>query len=314
MNTLHRTVVLALAASFTLAASLGAQAPAAAGDTAAALVERAQQQLRQGHADEAIALARKALAASPDSVAAHLQLGVLLDLAGGYAEARPHFQAAIDKATSPEDSARALRSMAMSYAFESDCKSATPYEERLYGRYLALPDYYQAGEIADELARVCLESGDYDAAESWYRKGYEAGLREPGLTAARRDLWTFRWENAQARIAIRRGNRAEAEQHVQAAKAAIDTGTNPEQVPFLPYLTGYVAFYSEQYPQALTDLAKANQNDPFIQSLTAQALEKTGDSSRAMDLYRRIMASTAHNPTAAFSRPLARRRLDLAAR
>jgi Flp pilus assembly protein TadD len=308
MSHLHRTVVLALAAS--VAAAVSAPAGAMQSESqGASLVEQSQQQLRQGHADRAMTLARQAMTADPKSAAAHMQVGILLDLDGKYAEARPHLQTAIDLATSAEESARALRSMAMSYAFEGKCKDATPYEEKLYGRYLALPDYYQAGEIADELARVCLESGDYDAAEAWYRKGYEAGLKEPNLSAARRDLWTFRWESAQARIAARRGDHAAADRHVAAAKAALDTGTNPQQAPFLPYLTGYVAFYAGEYQKALADFATGNQNDPFVLSLTAQALEKTGQPDKAMALYKQIMASTAHNPTNAFARPLARERL-----
>jgi Flp pilus assembly protein TadD len=308
MTHLHRIVVLALAASVPAAASARAQAPQGGGQ-GATRVEQSQQQLRQGHADQAMALAHQAMTADPKSSAAHMQVGILLDLEGKYAEARPHLQRAIDLADSPEESARALRSMAMSYAFEGKCAEATPYEQKLYEQYLAQPDYYQAGEIADELARVCLESGDLDAAESWYRKGYEAGVKEPDLSAARRDLWAFRWENAQARIAARRGDHAAADRHVAAARAALDTGTNPQQAPFLPYLTGYVAFYAGRYEQALTDLAKANQNDPFILSLMAQALEKTGRAAEATPLYHKIMASSAHNPTAAFSRPLARKKL-----
>jgi Flp pilus assembly protein TadD len=306
MKPLHHAVTIALA-SVSLVVPLAAQpSQTAAGDKPASLVQQAQQQLREGHQEQALTLARQALAESPESVAANLEVGVLLDLAGMYKQARTHFATAIDKAASPEDSARALRSMAMSYAFEGDAAGATPYESTLYERYLAAGDFNNAGAIANELARVCLESGDVGAAEAWYKKGYEAGLREPSLSEARRDLWTFRWEHAQARIAARRGDRAGAERHVAAAKAALDTGTNPDQLQFFPYLTGYVAFYEGDYAKALADLGKANQDDPFILSLMAQSLEKTGRTDRAMELYQRIMSVTSHNPTAAFARPLAR--------
>ncbi len=292
-----------------VAAPLGLPGQAPTGQ-AEALLKQSQQQLRAGHPDEAMTLAKQAVAADPDASAAHVQMGVLLDLSGHYGEARPHFQAAIDKAATPDESARALRSMAMSYAFEGDCAGATRYEQTLYDRHLAAKDYYNAGEIADELARVCLESGDVNAAEAWYRKGHDAGIQEPGLTPARRDLWTFRWEHAQARIAARRGDPDAAERHVAAARAALDTGTNPEQRVFFPYLTGYVAFYAGKYQQALADLAKANQNDPFIQVLMAQALEKTDHAAEAMDRYRRAAAATAHNPPAAAAIPLARQKLQ----
>jgi tetratricopeptide (TPR) repeat protein len=168
-----------------------------------------------------------------------------------------------------------------------------------------------AGEIANELARVCLETGDYATAEAWYKRGYEAGLQEPNISAARKDLWEFRQQHAQARLAARRGNKALAEKHVAAAKAALDTGTNPDQAPFFPYLAGYVAFYGGDYKTALAEFAKGNQNDPFVLSLIAQSHEKLGDQASAMDYYRKVMAFTTHNPNNAFARPLARKKLGL---
>jgi hypothetical protein len=49
-------------------------------------------------------------------------------------------------------------------------------------------------------------------------------------------------------------NKSEAERHVAAAKAILDKGSNPDQAPFYPYLTGYVAFYAGDYKTALAEL------------------------------------------------------------
>src|ERR1700675_506004 len=107
--------------------------------------------------------------------------------------------------------------------------------------YVSTKDTNQQGEMADEAARVCIDSGDLDTAYKWYKIGYDAGTKEPDIKPDRADLWNFRWEHAQARIAARRGDQAEAQKHVAAAKAILDKGTNPEQAPFFPYLKGYVA-------------------------------------------------------------------------
>ena len=162
-----------------------------------------------------------------------------------------------------------------------------------------------AGGVANELARVCLESGDVDRASEWYKKGYEAALKEKGLTAAQKDLWEFRWEHAQARLAARRGNAAEAQKHVAAAKAILDKGTNPEQAPFFPYLTGYVAFYGGDFKTAVADFGKANQDDPFIVCMLAQSYEKLGDAAKASEYYKKALTSSAHNPTNVYARPIA---------
>ncbi len=284
--------------------------PAAGQDAAADLLKQGQQKLREGDREGALALYRQVLETSPDSYQANTDAGIVLDLLGNYAEARKHFQKAIGAAPSPENKARAMRSMAMSYAFSNDCPGAAKYEGPLYEQYLAAKEFYNAGEIADELARVCIESGDLDEAYKWYQTGHDAGLKEPDIKPDRRDLWEFRWEHAQARIAARRGNKAEAEKHVAAAKAILDRGTNPQQMQFFPYLTGYVALYTGDYQTALADLQKANQRDPFIQVLIAQTYEKLGDKGQAMEYYKKAAASNGHNPPAAEAIPLATRKLQ----
>jgi tetratricopeptide (TPR) repeat protein len=291
------------------------QAPPAAqqpADPAADALRAGQQLMRDGKADEALAAYLKAVDQFPSSAPARIRVGVQLDLMGRYAEARTHFEKALAMPLTPALEANALRSMAMAYAFEGDCKGAIPYESRLHERYLTKDkDFYMAGEIANELARVCLEAGDYTTAEAWYKRGYETGLKEPNISAARKDLWEFRWQHAQARLAARRGDKALADKHVAAAKAALDTGTNPDQAPFFPYLVGYVAFYGGDHKAALTEFAKGNQNDPFVLSLIAQSHEKLGDQAAALDYYRKVMTFTTHNPNNAFARPLARKKLGL---
>jgi Flp pilus assembly protein TadD len=239
-----------------------------------------------------------------------MRQGVQLDLSGQYVEARRLFTQAIDLGTTPQAKAPGVRAMAMSYAFESDCAGATPYSTQLYDMYLAERDFYNAGEMVNELARVCIEAGAFDVAEKFYRIGRETGLREPDISPARRDLWEFRTEHALARLAIRRGHKAEAQQHIGAAKAILDRGTNPDQALFFPYLTGYVALYGGDYKTAVSDLLRANQRDPFILCLIGQAYEKLGDTAGAKDAYTRALTvSNAHNPPAAYARPFAKRRL-----
>lgn len=301
------------------ASSSGTQAATPPGGQAAAqgpgadLLKQGQQQLREGNLQEALATFRSAAAKAPAgstvAATAAVQAGAVLDLMGQYAEARSEFTRALDKAATPADKARATRAMAVSYGFQRNCDGAAKYEAPLYQSYLDAKDFFSAGEVANELARLCLESGGIDQAATWYRRGYEAGLQEPGIKPERKDLWEFRWEHAQARLAARRGHAAEAQKHVAAAKAIFDKGTNPEQAPFVPYLVGYVAFYGGDNKTALDELQKGNQNDPFIMALIAQAYEKSGEKDKAMEYYRKVMASTAHNPTNAYARPLAKEKL-----
>lgn len=244
-----------------------------------------------------------------------------LDLAGKGNEARAIFQKVIDTTSISPAKANAQRAMAMSWAFEGNCKKTVEYENKVIdfwkSQETAAPEtaFYQQGEMANEAARVCIDNGDLDTAYELYKKGRDLGLKEPNISPARKDLWDYRWEHAQARIAARRGNKAEAEKHVEAAKTFLagmkekDPKLYEQQSTFLPYLTGYVALYTGDYKTALEDLQKANQNDGFIQCLMGMAYEKLGDKSKAMDEYRKAAETRGHNPPAAFARSFTRKKL-----
>ena len=296
-----------LSTIFSLQVSLSAQASGE--QQQPEFIKQGQQLIREGKPDEALAVYRKTLQTTPDSVPANLAAGSVLDLMGKGEEARKYFSKAIRIADSPEHKAGAQRSMAMSYAFEGDCKNTVEYEEQVFDYYGSVKNFFQQGEIADESARVCIDSGDLDAANKWYKIGHDTGLNEPDLQPARQDLWDFRWEHAQARLAIRRGEQPEAQRHVAAAKAILDKGTIPQQAQFFPYLKGYVAFYSGEYKTTIEELGKANQNDPFIQCMIGQTYEKLGDKDKAIEFYRKASTASSHNPPAAYAVPFARKKL-----
>jgi len=285
------------------------QASSGPSDSAMDLVRQARKANSDGKQDDAIALYRKAQQISPNLFEAHIGAGVALDLKAEHDEARREFAKAIEVAP-PETKVQALKSMAISYAFTRQPNESAKYEQQAFEPQIAKPDYYAAGETADELARIYLESNDPTNALKWYRTGYETGLKEPNISQARKDLWEFRWENAQARVAARQGKAADAQKHVAAAKTILDRGTNPDQMRFFPYVTGYVAWATGDYKAAISELQKADQRDPFNLLMEAESYDKTNDSNQAMDLYRKIMNFNTHNPPNAFARPVAKQKVE----
>jgi tetratricopeptide (TPR) repeat protein len=281
---------------------------AAPSDDQQALVKQGQKLSNEGKQDEALKLYKQVLERSPNSYEGHLESGVALDLKGDYAAAREHLKKAIEAAPADQKN-RALRVMAFSYAFEHKSAEAEKYEKQVFDVLLAKPDFEAAAGVANELARIKLESGDLDGAGKWYKIGYDTAMRKPDMKDADKNLWAFRWSHAQARIASRRGQRDEAQKQITAAKAALEKANNPDQAHFFPYLAGYVAFYGGDYKTAITELEQASQDDPFILVLLAQSHEKAGDATRAKEYYSKVMSNNGHGLPNAFARPLARKKL-----
>lgn len=262
----------------------------------------------------------------PNRPSGPMRQAMELDRDGETAKARAIFQALIDSAVDPAARARAQRAMAMSYAFDGDCASTVKYEQMVMAYWATREEadpqnaFYQEGEMADEAARVCLEAGDPDAAEQWYRKGYELGMKEPDPPTHPRSLWAYRLAHALGRIAARRGDTTEARRQIAAARQALDGDTTmaAQQERFFPYLVGYVALYTDDLPTAERELARAvamrgNDRDPYMHCLLAMTYERLGRQEDATAMYRKAYElATAHNPPAAFVRPFARKKLGLA--
>ncbi len=275
------------------------------------LIGRAHQLDMQGDHRGAVALYRQALARDADSFDAQYGIGRALDLAGDYVEARQHFTEALRLA--PNDlKDQTLRMLGISYVFTGETDEATGYFRQVYEHDRAAGNLVSAAEVANELGRVYLEAGDTDRATTWYRNGYDAAKAQADAAPWQIDLADLRWAHAQARIAAHKGDFGTARGFEADVKRLIDKGTNADQQPQYPYLVGYVDFYAGQYDTAIAELQKADQKDPFVLFLLAQAFEHQDDAIRARDYYQKTLASNSHAVNNAFVRRLAAEKLQAA--
>lgn len=247
-----------------------------------------------------------------------------LDRAGKGAEARVIWQRLIDNAANPTAKAQMQRRMAMSWGFEGNCDNAVKYEEMVIAYWVTREKeepqnaFYQQGEMANEAARVCIDAGDLNSAERMYLRGAELGNREPEPRTHPKSLWDYRTAHARARLAARRGNKAEALTQVALARKALDSDTamaRPQE-RFFPYLVGYVALYTGDLKTAESEFTRAvamrgNEDDPYQHYLLALTYEKLGQDQKAKELYQKAYDfADSHNPPTVFTRPAARKKLE----
>jgi tetratricopeptide (TPR) repeat protein len=243
-----------------------------------------------------------------------MQQAAYADLHGHPKDAQIILQAVIDTSKNPYEKATVQRALAMSYAFDGDCPNAVKYETMVIDywrtREVAEPlnAFYQEGEMANEAARVCIDAGDLDVAERWYKQGSEFGLREPEPKTHSKALWDYRLAHALGRLAARRGKAAEARRQIDVARKLLDSDSTlkAQQERFFPYLVGYVALHTGDLATAERELGVAvdmqgNQNDPFMRYLLGLTYEKQGRSPESKAAYARALSlATGHNPPSAF--------------
>ena len=186
---LTRFALAAVASALLFTSFAIAQPPRQAAGPAAAAnpLTPGQKLTSEGKLDEAAAFYQKAIQANPTAWEAYLGLGAVLDLKGDYSAARQEIQKGIDAAPA-NGKVRALRTMAVSYAFSGDAIHAGKYEEQAYQLQFAANDFSGAAGTADEAARIYLENGDLENARQWYAKGHSTAMSDPKLSEADKDL------------------------------------------------------------------------------------------------------------------------------
>jgi len=255
-----------------------------------------------------------------------------LDLDGDYPHARAIFQKLIDDAPDPAARAQAQRQLAISYAFTSECASAAILENKVI-QYWSTQEtadpqnaFYQEGEVSNESARICFDAGDYGAAEKYYRRGSELGLREPEPKTHPASLWDFRLTHALARIDIRRKKYSDAVKLIDRARKVLDSdkAMAEQQERFYPYLLGYAGLYTMiqdgyrtasdynlgnvEFNLVAATRAKGNENDPYFHWLLAELYPETNKV--IAECLRALDRATAHNPPSAYVHAHARECLD----
>jgi tetratricopeptide (TPR) repeat protein len=273
------------------------------------LVQQGRRLAAEGQLTEALGLYDRASELDPTLFAGHLAAGMVLDLLGKYPDARSRLTKAIELA--PADArVNALNAMAVSYAFESRADDGAPFYQQAYDLRSTAGRLSDAAEEANALGRLYLECGDTAKALQWYRTGYETARRQPREAGSLLDLWTFRWLHAQARIAARSRNAAEARRQVAAAEALVaKTNSLSDQGPTLAYLKGYVALSLGDAKSALAALAGADHEDPFILMLEARGHEQLGQRAAAVEAWRKVLGFYGHSLQNAFARPAATKAL-----
>ena len=97
------------------------------------------------------------------------------------------------RAATPAAKANAQRAMAMSYAFDGDCKNTGKYEQMVIDYWMTQEKeqpanaFYQEGEMANEAARVCIDAAISTRPSAGTRRATSWAEGAEHLAAGRKD-------------------------------------------------------------------------------------------------------------------------------
>jgi predicted Zn-dependent protease len=231
----------------------------------------------QNRLDDAVSLYRRATAANPKSLEAHLSLGLLLARQGKPADARPELIAAtkLDPGEAgPDLKARAWRALAQLDRPEPGANNdTTPASNDLLEALKLSPETPADTLFAASLAE---QAGQIDAAEAAYRRILE---KDPKSEPANSGL---------AHLLIRKKQYPEAETLLRSAL---------EKRPDDPALTAQLAavLAAQDDAEALPLLQKlhtAHPDDKAITSMLAGVSAVAGDAAGSDQLYLKLLAAS----------------------
>ncbi len=243
--------------------------------------------LKMGRHAESIEMYRKALAADPHFNSSHVGIAANLMYQEKHDAARAEVQQLVQGARDDGERRAALLTMAIVDLDEGRAEAAL---EQLRARYAVAK---QGGDVpamvqdATLIGDVQLEAGRPAQALAQYQQALQmmdaSGLSNELKTDARIE------HHAQlARVAVKRGDLATAKREAQAYADSASHGTHPDRVREGHELAGLVALPSRDFDGALTHLAQANQQDPYVLYAVARASEGKGDRAKARDMYARV--------------------------
>jgi tetratricopeptide (TPR) repeat protein len=237
--------------------------------------------MKMGRFDESIKAYEKALSIDPNFVNSYVGIGNNYLAMGKTELARAAFAKITVRARNTGEKRLAKFWTAASYVHDGATDKAIA--ELKAGSALAETD---AGTISGDLVQmgdVLREAGRLDEALAKYNEAVKvvegSSLAEPIKAASRRNN-VFE----QGRVAV-------AKRDLATAKAKLDEYSKqvaPRQAPFelrqQHELAGMIALAEKQYAAATAELKQANQRDPTVVLLMAQAAQGAGDTQQATAL------------------------------
>jgi len=240
--------------------------------------------LKMGRFDEAITQYNKALAIDSNFVNSHFGIAAALMYKNKPADAQAELDKLTQKARTDGERRTALFGQAVVAVDSGKLDQAVAEAEKEYAIAQKNNDPANMNGDLQLKANILLEAGKYDAAKQAFEQAVKTTM-DSGLSQQVKDnAERFSHYNF-ARVAIGKKDFAAAKTETETFRKGVEAAKNANQLKQVHELSGRIALEEKNYDAAITEFGQANQQNPDVLYLLAQAYKAKGDAANAKTFF-----------------------------
>lgn len=240
--------------------------------------------MKMGRFDESIAMYRKALATDPQFSPSRVGIATNLMYQGKHEAARAEAWKLHQAARNDADRRTALFTTAVTYADEGKFDEAVAELKKEQAVAAKINDPANMAADAVAMGDVLLEAGKPEEARKLYDKALDLQVRSD-LSREVKDNAKLVHHYNLGRVAVHTKDLSGARKHADLFMQGSTAKKNGGQIRLAHELAGTIALKEKQYDQALTHLAQANQQDPYVLYRMGKAYKGSGNEAKAKELF-----------------------------
>ena len=241
--------------------------------------------MKMGEYRESIKYYEKALAINPEFMASHIGIATDYNFLNQHENARSRAQKILDLAHDNGQRRTGYFAMAVSFVDEGKYDRALDMLDKQYALAESDKDYASMAADLNAEGLILMEMGDYDRAAAKFEESLamrkSASVSSENMAFNEREKLYY-----DGFVALMKGEFETAAKKSTLYLQGAEKYQNPFQIRRAHELDGMIALKQAQYDKAVTELEKANMQNPYNIYRMAQAFEGLGKAEKSLRLYK----------------------------
>jgi tetratricopeptide (TPR) repeat protein len=241
--------------------------------------------MKTGRFDESIAQYRKALSIDPHFTNSYYAIAGNLMYQGKHPQALAEAQKLANAARNDSDRRLVFFTKAVVYADQGKFDLAQRELEKQFAFDSKLKDPAQMAQDVNGIGLILLEAGKPDQAQKRFQQALDIQANSTLSSEAKQDAKLAQHYNL-GRVALAKNDLATAKSEAEEYLKGAEEKQNDFRIRQAHELAGMVAIKEKNFDQAISELEKANQQDPYVIYQIAVAYAGKGDQAKAQESYK----------------------------